>query len=272
MLGVPLEALGLVVCVALHLAREILGVLLRALGGVLRVAAGVLGRALRLFGQLGRLPLLTRDLLLRLAAQALLKLPLMAQLLLGGVLLVPLLMRGGVLLMPFQQLGLMLGAASAAFGALALDAGAQLLPAGVDARGTRGMVGVEVVVEVVAALAHVLDQLGIVLLDAVDEAVAFDLKVGEHVVLGVFEQLGQLVRVSLEMQQHLVGVDAAEVEVLVEEVLKHGAARAHVVRCAHTREHKLDVALDLHLRVRTVEPLKLLQLADVVHVAGDLLL
>ena len=79
MLGVPLEALGLVVCVALHLAREILGVLLRALGGVLRVAAGVLGRALRLFGQLGRLPLLTRDLLLRLAAQALLKLPLMAQ-------------------------------------------------------------------------------------------------------------------------------------------------------------------------------------------------
>ena len=37
--GVPLEALGLVLGVALHLAREILGVLLRALGGVLRVAA-----------------------------------------------------------------------------------------------------------------------------------------------------------------------------------------------------------------------------------------
>ena len=134
------------------------------------------------------------------------------------------------------------------------------------------MVGVEVVVEVVAALAHVLDQLGIVLLNAVDEAVALDLEVGEHVVLGVFEQLGQLIRVSLEMQQHLVGVDAAEVEVLVEEVLEHGAARAHVVRCAHTREHELDVALDLHLRVRTVEPLQLLQLADVVHVAGDLLI
>ena len=175
MLGVPLEALGLVLGVPLHLAREILGVLLRALGGVLRVAAGVLGRALRLPGQLGRLPLLTRDLLLRLAAQALLKLPLMAQLLLCGVLLAPLLMRGGVLLMPLEQLGLMLGAALSAFGALALDAGAQLLPAGVDARGTRGVVGVEVVVEVVAALAHVLDQLGIVLLDAVDEAVALDL-------------------------------------------------------------------------------------------------
>ena len=184
----------------------------------------------------------------------------------------PLLMRGGVLLMSFEQLGLMLGAALVSLGALALDAGAQLLPAGVNARGARGVVGVEVVVEVVAALAHVLDQLGIVLLDAVDEAVALDLEVGEHVILGVFEQLGQLVRVSLEMQQHLVGVDAAEVEVLVEEVLEHGAARAHVVRCAHTREHELDVALDLHLRVRTVEPLQLLQLADVVHIAGDLLI
>ena len=61
MLGVPLEALGLVLGVALHLAREILGVLLRALGGVLCVAAGTLGRTLRLFGQLCRLPLLTRD-------------------------------------------------------------------------------------------------------------------------------------------------------------------------------------------------------------------
>ena len=166
----------------------------------------------------------------------------------------------------------MLGAALSAFGALALDACAQLLPAGVDARGARGVVGVEIVVEVVAALAHVLDQLGIVLLDAVDEAVALDLEVGEHVVLGVAEQLRQLVRVSLEMQQHLVGVDAAEVEVLVEEVLEHGAARVHVVRCAHACEHELDVALDLHLRVRTVEPLQLLQLADVVHVAGDLLI
>lgn len=133
--GAALEALGLAVCVALHLAREILGVLLRALGGVLRVAAGTLGRALRLLGQLCRLPLLARDLRLRLAAQALLKLPLMAQLLLGGMLLVPLLMRGGVLLVPLKQLGLMLGAALSAFGALALDACAQLLPAGVDARG-----------------------------------------------------------------------------------------------------------------------------------------
>lgn len=134
--GVSLEALGLAVCVALHLAREILGVLLRALGGVLGVAAGTLGRTLRLFGQLCRLPLLACDLLLRLAAQPLLKLPLVAQLLLGGMLLVPLLMRGGVLLVPFEQLGLMLGAALSAFGALALDACAQLLPAGVDARGT----------------------------------------------------------------------------------------------------------------------------------------
>ena len=242
------------------------------LGGVLRVAASTLSRALRLPGQLGRLPLLARDLLLRLTAQPLLELPLMAQLLLGGVLLVPLLMRGGVLLMPFEQLGLMLGAALAAFGALALDACAQLLPAGVDTRGARGVVGVEIVVEVVAALAHVLDQLGIVLLDAVDEAVALDLEVGEHVVLGVAEQRGQFVRVPLEMQQHLVGVDAAEVEVLVEEVLEHGAACAHVVRCTHAREHELDVALDLHLRVRAVEPLKLLQLADVVHVVGDLLI
>ena len=56
--GVALEALGLVLGVALHLAREILGVLLRALGGVLCVAAGTLGRTLRLFGQLCRLPLL----------------------------------------------------------------------------------------------------------------------------------------------------------------------------------------------------------------------
>ena len=196
----------------------------------------------------------------------------MAQLLLGGVLLVPLLIRGHVLGVPLGQLRLMLGAASAAFGALVLDARVQLRPAGLDARRARGMICAEIVVEVVAALAHVLDQLGIVLLDAVDEAVALDLEVGEHVVLGVAEQLRQLVRVSLEMQQHLVGVDAAEVEVLVEEVLEHGAARAHVVRCAHTREHELDVALDLHLRVRTVEPLKLLQLADVVHVAGDLLI
>ena len=118
--GVALEALGLVLGVALHLAREILGVLLRALGGVLRVAAGTLGRALRLFGQLGRLPLFVCDLRLRLAAQTLLKLPLVAQLLLGGVLLVPLLMRGGVLLMSFEQLGLMLGAALVSLGALAL--------------------------------------------------------------------------------------------------------------------------------------------------------
>lgn len=102
MLGVPLEVLGLAVCVALHLAREILGVLLRALGGVLRVAAGTLGRALRFFCQLCRLPLFARDLRLRLAAQALLKLPLVAQLLLGGMLLVPLLMRGGVLLVPLE--------------------------------------------------------------------------------------------------------------------------------------------------------------------------
>ena len=118
--GVALEALGLAVCVALHLAREILGVLLRALGGVLRVAAGTLGCTLRLFG----LPLFARDLRLRLAAQPLLKLALVAQLLLGGMLLVPLLMRGGVLLMPLlmrggvllvplEQVGLMLGAALA---------------------------------------------------------------------------------------------------------------------------------------------------------------
>ena len=80
--GVALEALGLVLGVALHLAREILGVLLRALGGVLRVAAGTLGRTLRLFGQLCRLPLFVCDLRLRLAAQPLLKLPLVAQLLL----------------------------------------------------------------------------------------------------------------------------------------------------------------------------------------------
>ena len=91
------------------------------------VAAGTLGRTLRLFGQLRRLPLFARDLRLRLAAQALLKLPLVAQLLLGGMLLMPLLMRGGVLLMPLEQLGLMLGAALVSLGALALGADAVLI-------------------------------------------------------------------------------------------------------------------------------------------------
>lgn len=57
---------------------------------MLRVALGLLGRVLRLAGQLRRLPLLARHLLLRLTAQARLELLLMAQLLLGGVLLVPL--------------------------------------------------------------------------------------------------------------------------------------------------------------------------------------
>ena len=239
---------------------------------MLRVALGLFGRVLGLAGQLRRLTLFARDLRLRLAAQARLKLLLMAQLLLGGVLLVPLLMRGRVLGMPLEQLCLMLGAALAAFGALALDARVQLRAAGLDARRARGMVCAEVVVEVVAPLAHVLDELGIILLDAVDEAVALDLEVGEHIVLGVAEQHGQLVRVALQMQQHLVGVDAAEVEVLVEEVLEHGAAGILVVRCAHAREHELHVALDLHLGIRAVEPLELLQLADIVHVVGNALL
>ena len=57
---------------------------------------------LRLAGQLRRLTLFARDLLLRLAAQARLELLLMAQLLLGGVLLVPLLMRSRVLGMPLE--------------------------------------------------------------------------------------------------------------------------------------------------------------------------
>ena len=57
----------------------------------------------------------------------------------------------------------------AAFGALALDARVQLRAAGLDARSARGMVCAEVVVEVVAPLAHVLDELGIILLNAVDE-------------------------------------------------------------------------------------------------------
>ena len=166
----------------------------------------------------------------------------------------------------------MLGAALVSFGTFALDARVQLCAAGLDAGRARRVVCAEVVVEVVAPLAHVLDELGIVLLDAVDKAVTLDLEVGEHVVLGVAEQRGQLVRVALQVQQHLVGVDAAEVEVFVEEVLEHGAALRDVVRCAHTREQQLHVALDLHLSVRSVEPLELLELADVVHVVGDALL
>ena len=77
---------------------------------------------------------------------------------------------------------------------------------------------------------------------------------------------------ALEVQQHLVGVDAAEVKVLVEEMLEHRAARVLVLCCAHAREQELHVALDLHLGVRAVEPLELLQLADIVHVVGDALL
>ena len=146
-----------------------IGLPLRALRRVLRVALGLLGRVLRLAGQLRRLPLLARHLLLCLTAQARLELLLMAQLLLGGVLLVPLLMRGLVLFVPLGQLRLMLGAASAAFGALVLDARVQLRPAGLDARRARGMICAEIVVEVVAPLAHVLDELGVLLLDAVDE-------------------------------------------------------------------------------------------------------
>ena len=107
----------------------------------------------------------------------------MAQLLLGGVLLVPLLIRGHVLGVPLGQLRLMLGAASAAFGALVLDARVQLRPAGLDARRARGMICAEIVVEVVAPLAHVLDELRVLLLDAVDEAVALGLEVGKHIVL-----------------------------------------------------------------------------------------
>ena len=73
---------------------------------VLRVALGLFGRVLGLAGQLRRLTLFARDLRLRLAAQARLELLLMAQLLLGGVLLVPLLTRGRVLGMPLEQLRL----------------------------------------------------------------------------------------------------------------------------------------------------------------------
>lgn len=91
----------------------------------------------------------------------------------------PLLMRGRVLGMPLEQLRLMLGAALASLGALALDARVQLRAAGLDAGRARRVVCAEVVVEVVAPLAHVLDELGIVLLDAVDQAVTLDLEVGE---------------------------------------------------------------------------------------------
>ena len=269
---VTLCALRGVVGVALRLFGQVVGMALRALGCMLGVAPGLLGCVLRPAGQLRCLPLLARDLRLRLAAQARLELLLMAQLLLGGVLLVPLLMRSRVLGMPREQLCRLLGAALAAGGARARAARVQLRAAGLDARSARGVVCAEVVVEVVAPLAHVLDELGIVLLDAVDKAVTLDLEVGEYVVLGVAEQRGQLVRVAFQVQQHLVGVDAAEVEVLVEEVLEHGAACVFVVRCAHAREHELHVALDLHLGVRAVEPLELLQLADIVHVVGDALL
>lgn len=185
--------------VALRLLGQMIGLLLRTLSRVLRVALRLFGRVLRLAGQLRRLTLFARDLLLRLAAQARLELLLMAQLLLGGVLLVPLLMRSRVLGMPLEQLCLMLGAALAAFGALALDTRVQLRAAGLDARSARGMVCAEVVVEVVAPLAHVLDELGIILLNAVDEAVALGLEVSEHIVLGVAEQRGQLVRVALQV-------------------------------------------------------------------------
>ena len=263
-LGMALRTLVRMVGMTLRFFCQMIGLPLRALRRVLRVALGLLGRVLRLAGQLRRLPLLARHLLLRLAAQARLELLLMAQLLLGGVLLVPLLIRGHVLFVPLGQLRLMLGAASAAFGALVLDARVQLRPAGLDARRARGMICAEIVVEVVAPLAHVLDELGVLLLDAVDEAVALDLEVGKHIVLGVAEQRGQLVRVALQMQQHLVGVDAAKVKVLVEEMLEHRAARVLVLCCAHAREQELHVALDLHLGVRAVEPLELLQLADIV--------
>ena len=176
----------------LRLFGQMIGLLLRALGRVLRVALGLFGRVLRLAGQLRRLALFARDLHLRLTAQAHLELLLMTQLLLGGVLLVPLLMFGGVL-----------GAALVSLRALALDACVQLRAAGLDARRARRVVCAEVVVEVVAPLAHVRNKLGIVLLDAVDETVALDLEVGEHIVLGVAEQRSQLVRVALQMQQHL---------------------------------------------------------------------
>ena len=174
-LGMALRTLVRMVGMALRFFCQMIGLPLRALRRVLRVALGLLGRVLRLAGQLRRLPLLARHLLLRLTAQARLELLLMAQLLLGGVLLVPLLMRGHVLFVPLGQLRLMLGAASAAFGALVLDARVQLRPAGLDARRARGMICAEIVVEVVAPLAHVLDELGVLLLDAVDEAVALDL-------------------------------------------------------------------------------------------------
>lgn len=269
---VTLCALRGVVGVALRLFGQVVGMALRALGCMLGVTARLFGRVLCLAGQFRCLALLARDLLLRLAAQARLELLLMAQLLLGGVLLVPLLTRGRVLGMPLEQLRLMLGAALVSLGALALDACVQLRAAGLDAGRARRVVCAEVVVEVVAPLAHVLDELGIVLLDAVDKAVTLDLEVGEYVVLGVAEQRGQLVRVALQVQQHLVGVDAAEVEVFVEEVLEHGAALRDVVRRAHAREQQLHVALDLHLSVRSVEPLELLELADVIHVVGDALL
>ena len=111
---------------ALRLFGQMISLLPRALGRVLRVALGLFGRVLGLAGQLRRLTLFARDLLLRLAAQARL------ELLLGGVLLVPLLMRGRVLGMPLEQLCLMLGAALAAFGALALDARVQLRAADLD--------------------------------------------------------------------------------------------------------------------------------------------
>ena len=94
---VTLCALRCVVGVALRLFGQMVGMALRALGCMLGVAPGLLGCVLRPAGQLRCLTLLARDLLLRLAAQARLELLLMAQLLLGGVLLVPLLTRGRVL-------------------------------------------------------------------------------------------------------------------------------------------------------------------------------
>ena len=52
----------------LRLFGQMIGLLLRALGRVLRVALGLFGRVLRLAGQLRRLALFARDLLLRLTA------------------------------------------------------------------------------------------------------------------------------------------------------------------------------------------------------------
>ena len=228
-LGIALRTLFRMVGVALRFCWQMIGLPLRALRRVLRVALGLLGRVLRLAGHLSSLPLRARHRLLRLTAHPRLELLLMAQLLLGGVLLVPLLMCGHVLGVPLGQLRLMLVVASAPFGALVLDVRAQLRPAGLDVRRARGMICPEILFDVVAPLAHVLDELGVRLLDPVDEAFALDLDAGKHIVLGVAEQHGHLFRVALDVKKNLVSLDPAQVKFLVHEMLEQRPAHVLVL-------------------------------------------